>query len=419
VACETPNRLWFEWFFQVTEGIGVVVMETTDVKVLQEQLRQAQKMEAVGRLAAGVAHDFNNQLTVIQGYGELLLKDRREGDPLWECLTQIQRAAKRAASTTSHLLSFSRREGFHPETVDLAELLREVQRPISRLIGEDIELTVVAPPGVPSVCIDKAGLHQVIINLVVNARDAMPNGGKLILRTSCVKLGPSQAAEYPGAAEGTYVRLEVIDSGAGMDRQTLERAFDPFFTTKEPGKGTGLGLPMVMGFVRQNQGFISIQSQVGKGTAARLLLPPSQSRAHTVQSALSPTLGNGQKGHTIMVVEDEDGVRGLFVRALERDGYRVLAASGPTQALQLSQEHRGAIDLLIADMIMPEMNGDELAARLKSARQELRVLYITGYSEINVRPGDNLLRKPISVADLLTCMSSLLSQQPLRGRQPA
>jgi PAS domain S-box-containing protein len=426
VTGETPSqpglcRQWLESFFPIkreggsVEAVGAIAVETTEVKRLAEQLRQAQKMEAVGRLAAGVAHDFNNQLTVVLGYCEMLLKDRQEGDPMWECLTQIQYAGQRAASTTSHLLSFSRKQVLHAESVNLAQFLREVEKPISRMIGEDIKLTVVATPSVPSVSIDKSGLHQVIMNLAVNARDAMPNGGKLILRTSFVKLNATEAAEYPEAPEGNYVLLEVIDSGVGMDSQTLERVFEPFFTTKEPGKGTGLGLPMVMGFIGQSHGFINIQSQLGKGTNVRLLLPPAQIRVLASKNEALPAPVDEKNNRTIMVVEDEDGVRGLLVRALQEHGYNVLAASGPAEALELSHKH-GTIDLLISDMIMPEMKGDELARKLKSARRGLRVLFVTGYSDVNVQRGASLLRKPIKMDEFLARVKSLLSRRPKRMR---
>jgi PAS domain S-box-containing protein len=390
-----------------------------DRQRLEAQYLQAQKMEAIGRLAAGVAHDFNNQLTVIQGYSDMLLEDRPQNDPLREPLAQIRQAAQRAQSTTSHLLSFSRKQILKAENVDLREFLREVEKPISRMIGEDIKLIVAAPPDVPAVFIDKPGLHQALMNLVVNARDAMPKGGELVLRTSSVHLIAAEAAEYPDASPGDYVLLEVIDSGIGMDRRTLELAFDPFFTTKKSGKGTGLGLPMVIGFVRQSKGFLGIRSKRGKGTAVRLLLPPAQ---HKVDAQKKPVLTASTKPHpnrTIMVVEDEEGVRAFVVSALERARYCVLPASGPMEALELWEKHKGAIDLLISDIVMPEMKGDELARKLKASRRGLQVLLITGYAEEGSHRGTQLLCKPFKTDELLSRVQSLLKRRRQRKPKPA
>ncbi len=386
---------------------------------LEAQYRQAQKMEAVGRLAAGVAHDFNNQLTVIMGYSEMLLKKRREGDPAWDSLIQIRQAAQRAQSTTSHLLSFSRKQMLDAEVVDLCEFMKEAEKPISRMIGEDVKLIVVAVPDLPAVFIDKSGLHQVLMNLVVNARDAMPKGGQLVLRTAGFHLTSAEAAEFPEATPGDYVLLEVTDSGSGMDGQTLERVFDPFFTTKGPGKGTGLGLPMVIGFIRQSHGFVDIRSQPGKGTAVRLLLPTDQPKADANKRRRDSASVGKSPSKTLMVVEDEASVRSFVVNALEDAGYRVLAASGPKEALKLSEEHESPIDLLISDMIMPDMRGDELARRLKLSRRGLHVLFVTGYDGQGADLEGSLLRKPFKVDDLLARVRSLLiRRRPGRQRKP-
>lgn len=385
---------------------------------LQAQVLQAQKLEAVGRLAAGVAHDFNNQLTVIMGYSDMLLGDRRKNDPLWEPLAQIRQAAQRAQSTTSHLLSFSRKQILKAEAVDLREFLRETQKPISRMIGEDIRLIVAAPPDMPAVYIDKSGLHQAVMNLVINARDAMPKGGELVLRTSSVHLTAAQAADYLDASPGDYVLLEVIDSGIGMDRQALELAFDPFFTTKDPGKGTGLGLPMVMGFVRQSKGFLGVRSEPGKGTAVRLLLPLAQRKVERKKKTPTAASRGARSDKTIMIVEDEDGVRKFVVSAMESAGYHVLAAPGPIEAMKLSQEYDGPIHLLISDIVMPEMRGDELSHNLKASRRRLRTLFITGYAEEVSHRGRHLLCKPFKAEDLLARVKALFRRRPARKSKP-
>ena len=383
---------------------------------MEAQYRQAQKMEAIGRLAAGVAHDFNNQLTVIQGYADLLMSDHHEGDPIWEPVTQIRQAALRAHSITSHLLSFSRKQILEAEVVVLGEFLKEAGKPISRMIGEDIRLIVAAAPNIPAVFIDKSGLHQALMNLVVNACDAMPGGGELVLRTSGFRLTTAGGAEFPDASPGDYVLLEVIDSGIGMDARTLELIFEPFFTTKEPGKGTGLGLPMVMGFVRQSKGFIGVRSEPGKGTAVRLLLPLTQHAAAVGKRTAVSASASAGSDRTLMVVEDDPGVRTFLVRVLERSGYRVLAAAGPTEALELSAEHDEPIDLLISDMVMPGMRGDELAAKLKESRRRLRVLFISGYTAGSASCEGELLRKPFKPEDLLARVQSMLSRRRPRRK---
>jgi two-component system, cell cycle sensor histidine kinase and response regulator CckA len=382
------------------------IQDITERRQLEAQYRQAQKMEAVGRLAAGVAHDFNNQLTVIQGYSDMLLKGRPQTDPIWEALTQIRQASRRAHSTTSHLLSFSRKQVLNPECVDLNELLREMRNPVARMIGEDIRLTVVTEPEPLTTSIDKSGMQQAIMNLVVNARDAMPQGGSLVLRASTANVDKAQASEYGDAAPGRYAMVEVIDTGVGMDARTLERVFEPFFTTKEVGKGTGLGLPMVHGFINQSHGFIGFRSQPGKGTTVRILLPFSHR-----PSAQPPRLDDsspavGRQAATVLVVEDEDGVRGFMASALGKLGYHVLQASGPGEALGLASSHIGQIDLLITDVVMPEMKGDELARKLKAVRTSLKVLFVTGYSDI--APEGKVLRKPFSMSAMEADVRSLL-----------
>ncbi len=384
------------------EAVGMVAMarDITDEKAREAQLRQAQKMEAVGRLAAGVAHDFNNQLQVILGYADMLLMDRPEGDPLGEWAGEIRQAARRARSTTSHLLAFSRQQVLHPEIVDVGELLAASEKPVGRMIGEDLELHTEIVGDLPPVRIDAPGLQQALLNLAVNARDAMPDGGRLVIRASAAEIGRSEAARYPEARPGRYVLLEVIDAGTGMDRETLDRMFDPFFTTKAKGKGTGLGMPMVQGFVRQSGGFIRVDSEPGGGTAVRILLPPAGESAPAETAENAPRLAPAEQAATVLIVEDERGVRTYLTHLLERAGYNVLVAALPSEALKLLAGDGPVPDLVISDVVMPEMRGDRLAEELTALRGAMRFLFVTGYSQTRVE-GHPTLKKPFSPDELL------------------
>jgi PAS domain S-box-containing protein len=399
-----------------TTGVIAVTEDITQQRQLEAQYRQAQKMEAVGRLAAGVAHDFNNQLTIILGYCELLLKDGKGGDALREAMKQIHQAACRAQSTTSHLLSFSRKQILRPEVVDPGELLQEMRNPVSRMIGEDVQLQVVASPGVPSIFVDKSGLQQAIMNLVVNARDAMPKGGQLVIRTSRVELGQSDAAQYPEGRAGQWVLLEVIDTGVGMDRQTLDRVFDPFFTTKEVGKGTGLGAPMVQGFISQSHGFMGYATEVGKGTTVRLFLPPADSVVTQENAATVAPPASSKAKETILVVEDEEGVRQFIVRALQQQGYQIIEAASPAEALELVCQEACHFDLLVTDVVMPEMTGYELAERLKVGRKSLAVLFVTGYTDEPPTEGAMVLHKPFSLEKLMAGVEQSLASRRRRRK---
>ena len=387
-----------------------VLRDLTEQKRLEAQYRHAQKMEAVGRLAAGVAHDFNNQLTIIQGYCQILMKDLASSDPLWSPLTEIYKASTRAQSTTSHLLAFSRKQVLYPEVVDLGDMLTELRDPVSKIIGEDVHFTVVAQEGVPPVFVDRAGLHQAIMNLIVNARDAMPDGGELTLRIAGVTLDQAQAAEFPEASPGKYVMIEVADSGVGMDSQTLERVFEPFFTTKDAGKGTGLGVPMVQGFIRQSHGFIVFRSQKGTGTTARILLPPAQA-LEAMPVFQAPAASSSPRGSaTILVVEDEDGVRGFIVGVLQALGHHVLQASRPSEALDLVAAHPGSVDLLITDIIMPEMRGDELVRQMQLLAGAPPTIYMTGYSDLAQDDDTNVLHKPFGIDELTAAVGAAISK---------
>ncbi len=365
----------------------------------EEQLRQAQKMEAIGQLAGGVAHDFNNLLTAILGYSEFLLERLETSDPRRRDVEEIREAGTRAATLTSQLLAFGRRQMLQPKVLDLNAVVVHVETLLRRLIGEDVTLVTALETGLDHVRADPGQLEQVIVNLAVNARDAMPDGGTLTIETAHVEVGADEAAASPGLRPGRYVRLTLTDTGAGMDRATLARVFEPFFTTKGPGKGTGLGLATVHGIVAQSGGSVTVSSASGEGTAFTIHLP-------SVAEKLEP-LGTGRQhcsshGHeTILLAEDEAVVRDLAERALVERGYTVLATSSGDEALQACEGHEGAIHLLVTDVVMPGMGGKALAERLLPLRPGLPVLYVSGYADGRVVEEDTLfLQKPFSPSAL-------------------
>jgi PAS domain S-box-containing protein len=344
----------------------------------EEQLRQAAKMEAIGRLAGGVAHDFNNLLTVIRGFGELLQAELPAHDPRSSYVAEIQQASERAAALTHQLLAFSRRQMLQPEVLDLNEVVLEMDQMLRRLLGEDITLTTVRRAGLGHVRADRRQLEQVLLNLAINARDAMPRGGKLTIETANVELDEQYVQRHVTARPGAYVLLAVSDTGCGMDAETQARIFEPFFTTKEPGKGTGLGLAMVYGIVRQSGGFIWVYSEVGRGTTFKIYLPRV---AAATPAAPSDDRGAPPRGsETILLVEDEAQVRALACLVLEGYGYTVLAASRGDEALRLAAEYPGPIHLLLTDVVMPGMSGRELARALATAGRPVPVLYTSGYT---------------------------------------
>ena len=372
---------------------------------VEDQLIQAQKMEAVGRLAGGVAHDFNNLLTAILGYTELL-RSRVEQDPdALEYTAEVRRAGERASDLTNQLLAFSRRRPASPQVVDLNRVVRQIDKMLRRIIGEDIDLEVRLAPDLWRVMVDPAHMDQVVMNLAVNSRDAMPDGGKLTIETANVRLTDEYAAGHLEARPGPYVMMAVSDTGFGMDTATQGRVFEPFFTTKEQGKGTGLGLSIVYGIVKQNAGGIRMYSEPSRGTVFKIYIP-------AVEAPVPAALAEGEEGDrglrnaTILLVEDEDQVRKLARAFLERQGYRVVeAASGP-EALKTLEEYAGRIDLLLSDMVMPQMNGAALAERVKAMRPETRILFMSGYTEVGVEIPELLsgewqfLQKPFSASSL-------------------
>jgi len=382
---------------------GIARDVTTRVH-LEEQLRNAQQLEAVGRLAGGVAHDFNNILSIIMGHGELLLAGAGDNEQARNGLEQIQRAADRAASLTQQLLAFSRKQVLQPKVLDLNEAVADVQKMLSRVIGEDIELIASLHPSLVPVRADPGQVEQVLMNLAINARDAMPHGGKLMMETSNLEVGEESARELE-LVPGRYVMLRVTDSGHGMDGATLSHIFEPFFTTKPMGKGTGLGLSTVYGIVKQSGGNIQVESEAGRGTAFRIYLPVAEGAMRQRQEKIvrEEVVGGSE---TILLAEDEPDLRQLARIFLEGYGYKVLEAPSAERAIQTADIFAGTIDLLLTDVIMPGMSGAQLAENILSKRPQTRIVYMTGYTDDMVvqhkvlEPGVKLLQKPFGRTDL-------------------
>ena len=349
-----------------------------DKLLLEQQLRQAQKMEAIGQLAGGVAHDFNNVLTAIAGNAELLQEGFADGDPKRETVEEIRTAASRAESLTRQLLAFSRQQIMQPKVLKLNRVVAGMEKMLRRLIGEDIDLVCVLPNDVGQVVADPSQIEQVILNLAVNARDAMPTGGKLTIETGNAEFDAIYARAHPPAVPGRFVMIAVSDSGSGMSPEVQARVFEPFFTTKAPGKGTGLGLATVYGIVKQSGGFIWVYSEPGQGTTFKIYLgrAADDQRPETVSTAVAEVRGGDE---VILLVEDEAAVRRVALHALQRYGYTVLEAALPSEALTICREHTGKIDLVVTDVVMPGMSGPDLAQQLLALRPALKVLLSSGY----------------------------------------
>src|SRR5450631_793896 len=386
----------------------------------EEQLRQAQKMEAVGRLAGGVAHDFNNVLSVILGYGEMILDDLKSPDPLRTDIEEICKAALRAAGLTRQLLMFSRQQVSEPKVIDLSEVLANMDKLLQRILGEDIELVVVPPNSRGRVNVDPSHIEQVILNLVVNARDAMPTGGKLTIETASVVLDEKYALSHLPAKAGPHVMLAVSDTGIGMDRETQTHIFEPFFTTKELGKGTGLGLSTVFGIVKQSGGNVWVYSEPGKGTTFKVYLPRVDAEIDVQRPTVSPTTLRGSE--TILLVEDEEQVRTIVQSILLRQGYHVIAAQHAGEALLLCEQHPETIDLLLTDVVMPHMSGPELARRLLATRPAMKVLCMWGYTDDSIvrhgvlESGVPFLQKPVTPASLARKIREILDRIGLQPK---
>ena len=401
------------------DGTAHVLVLTTDIterRQLEEQLRQAVKMEAVGRLAGGIAHDFNNLLTAIIGSADLLLEDLGPGSVARDDVIEIRKAGERAAQLTRQLLAFSRRQPLTPRVIDVNALVAEMDRLLRRLIGEDVELRTVLAPDLGAVRADAGQLEQVIMNLAVNARDAMPRGGKLTIETANADLDEAYAREHVTTHAGPAVLIAVTDTGTGMDRETLAHMFEPFFTTKEVGKGTGLGLATVYGIVKQSGGHVWVYSEPGRGTSFKIYLPRVTAPVESVGAATVPTTLRGTE--TVLVVENEAPVRELARRMLEAKGYVVLTAAAPAEAIALVERHAPPIHLLLTDVIMPEMDGPTLARRLAAARPELRVLFVSGYANEAIvhqgvlDPGVAYLAKPFTADALARKVREVLDAPP-------
>ncbi len=408
---------------ETSEGLTLAfVSDISERAALQRQLLQSQKLESVAHLAGGVAHDFNNLLTVIQGYARMALAEPAPSEELRDSLTEIVYAADRAASLTRQLLMFSRREAGAPRTISLNDLLGNLEKMLRRLIGEDIQLLFVFDREAAAVRADPAHIEQVVLNLSINARDAMPKGGKLIIETDAVHADLAYAQVHAEVQPGDYVALKVTDTGTGMTPEVKARIFEPFFTTKQPGKGTGLGLSTVYGIVRQSGGAISVYSEPGCGTTFRILFPateaqPVEAKTEEVALALSGS-------ETILVAEDESGVRRFIQGVLQSAGYRVLAAIDGANACEIAAAESGPIHLLITDLVMPGMSGADLAAKFARLRPEAPVLLVSGYSEraLGSVPAEALLEKPFTPEALLRRVRETLekrraSSQSAGGRQ--
>jgi two-component system cell cycle sensor histidine kinase/response regulator CckA len=386
-------------------GMQGTARDVTERKELEGQLRQSQKMEAIGRLAGGIAHDFNNLLTAINGYSELSMMRLEVEDPLLSNLQEIKKAGDRAASLTRQLLAFSRKQVLQPKVLDLNLIVSDMERMLPRLIGEDIELQTVLEPELGSIKVDPGQIEQIILNLAVNARDAMPRGGKLTIETRNTVLDHEYARKHIAVTPGRFVMLAVSDSGTGIDPQLQSRIFEPFFTTKEMGKGTGLGLATVYGIVKQSGGNVWVYSEVGLGTTFKVYLPRTDEE---VQTYKRPSVnGGGLFGtETVLLVEDEEVVRQLACEVLRGCGYQLLDAANGKEALLTCESYPQPIHLLVTDVIMPGMSGPELAGRLSKPRPEMKTLYMSGYADNAIihqgvlDNGADFIQKPFSTDDL-------------------
>jgi len=403
-------------------AIVVNARDITDRRKLEDQLRQAQKMEAVGQLAGGIAHDFNNLLTAILGYCNLMRDDMPAENPLRADLDEIHTAGERAASLTRQLLAFSRRQMLQPQIIDINVIVQQLEKLLRRLISEDVELITALAQNLMTVRVDPASIEQVLVNLAVNARDAMPSGGRLTIETANVDLDESFVQAHVPMKAARYVMLAVGDTGQGMDADTRARVFEPFFTTKEQGKGSGLGLATVYGMVKQSGGYIWVYSEPTHGTVFKVYFPPAQTR-----TAVSDEQNAGRRSsdamhgwETVLLVEDEDAVRALAREVLRRHGYIVLEARHGVDALRVAERHPDDIHLMVTDLVMPHLGGRDLVERLTEVRPKMKVLFMSGYTDHAVMhrdltPGTAFLQKPFTPEAFARKVRTVLDQQAVTG----
>lgn len=405
------GRAFYDAQGEAIRFVGVT-LDVSERKRLEDQFRQAQKLESVARLAGGVAHDFNNLLTVINGYGDMLLRALPQSDPLYELCSEIRVAGERAAALSRQLLVLSRKQVVQAQEVNLNGVIVEVEKMLGRLIGEEIRLESVLSPSLGYVKADSGQLHQVLMNLAINARDAMPFGGKLLIETGNIDLEAGFAGDHADLKPGRYVQLKVSDTGVGMTKEVMAHLFEPFFTTKKPGQGTGLGLATVYGIVKQSGGSIWVYSEPGHGTSFKIYLPRLESAEDLPQDPRPPrNMLHGTE--TVLVVEDQEQLRKMAVRVLRSHGYKVYEAASPEEALLHSNGYPGPIHLLLTDVVMPGMSGRELADRLKSQRPAMEIIFMSGYTEHAMLDRQMLnsaayLAKPFSPEDLAVKVRALL-----------
>jgi nitrogen-specific signal transduction histidine kinase/CheY-like chemotaxis protein len=397
-------------------AVGLIAVDTTELKQLEAQLAQSQKMEAIGQLAGGVAHDFNNLLTVIMSYSAMLLDDFDPGDARRLDVEEITGAARRAAGLTRQLLAFSRKQVIQPRPTDANNVIHDIENMLRRLIGEDIKLESTLAPDLALVNIDPGQLEQILLNLAVNARDAMPDGGTLGITTANIELGPSDSDRQLAAPPGPYVLLSVTDTGVGMPAEVQNRVFEPFYTTKPVGKGTGLGLSTVYGIAKQLGGDIRLRSEPGRGTTFHVYFPTVELEERAITPRRNAAILPIASG-TILLAEDDHALRVLSERVLLSAGYTVLSARSGSHALEIAREHVGPIDLAISDVVMPELSGPDFVHELKRARPDVRVLFVSGYTDDEVVKRGVLagetafLQKPFAPAQLLEKIREVVAEE--------
>jgi PAS domain S-box-containing protein len=403
-------------------GMRSTIQDITELKraeeemaALQEQFRQSQKMEAIGQLAGGIAHDFNNILTIIKGYSQLSLSELKKNDPLRENIEEIQKASERAANLTHQLLAFSRRQIMDVKVLDVNTILRDLDKMLHRIIGEDIELIRLLAEDLGRVKVDPGQIEQVIMNLAVNARDAMPKGGKLTIETANVELDGKYALKHIAVKPGHYVMLSMSDTGMGMKPEVKERIFEPFFTTKEKGKGTGLGLSTVYGIVKQSGGYIWVYSEPGKGTTFKIYLPRVDEPPEAwKEKEVKEEIPGGRE--TVLIVEDDESVRKMAVLVLEKKGYTVLEAKDGNEALLLCKGRKEPIHLILTDVVMPGMSGRQLVDQLRQVYQDIKALYMSGYTDNAIvhhgvlKKGMNFIQKPFTIDGLASKVRKVLDK---------